>query len=77
MNSAVTGAVNVLTPCLGICRINRSTQLCEGCHRTAAEVAEWLFYSNEQKQSVMRQLASRDPFTPTAVVIKRAIKIEF
>jgi len=72
MNAAVTGAVNVLTPCLGICRINRSTQLCEGCHRTAAEVAEWLFYSNEQKQDIMQQLASRDPFIPTVAVTKKS-----
>ena len=62
MSGAVTGAVNVLTPCLGICRINQRSQLCEGCRRSAAEVAEWLFYSNEKKRAIMEQLVDRDPF---------------
>ena len=62
MIGAVTGAVNVLTPCLGICRINQRSQLCEGCRRSAAEVAEWLFYSNEKKRAIMKQLVDRDPF---------------
>lgn len=66
MSQAATGAVNVLTPCLGICRINRHSQLCEGCHRSAAEVAEWLFYSNERKREIMDQLACRDPFDKLA-----------
>ena len=62
MSQAATGAVNVLTPCLGICRINRNSQLCEGCSRSPVEVAEWLFYSNERKREIMDQLAYRDPF---------------
>ena len=62
MIGAVTGAVNVLTPCLGICRINQRSQLCEGCRRSAAEVAEWLFYSNEKKRAIMKQLVDRGPF---------------
>ena len=63
MSDAATGAVNVLTPCLGICRINRRSQLCEGCCRSAVEVAEWLFYSNEQKREIMEQLVDREPFS--------------
>jgi len=63
MSDAATGAVNVLTPCLGICRINRHSQLCEGCCRSAVEVAEWLFYSNEQKREIMEQLVDREPFS--------------
>lgn len=58
----MTGAMNVLTPCLGICRINKHTQLCEGCHRTLTEVAEWLYYSDERKRAIMTQLPTRDPF---------------
>ncbi len=62
MSNEVTGAVHVLTPCLGICRINQRTQLCEGCRRSAVEVAEWLFYSNEKKREIMEQLPDREPF---------------
>jgi len=61
MSDAVTGAVHVLTPCLGICRINQRTHLCEGCRRSAVEVAEWLFYSNEKKREIMGQLPDREP----------------
>ena len=59
MSNPVTGAVNVLTPCLGICRINKESQLCEGCFRSPAEVAEWLFYSNEKKRLIMSELLVR------------------
>ena len=59
MSNPVTGAVNVLTPCLGICRINKENQLCEGCFRSPAEVAEWLFYSNEKKRLIMSELLVR------------------
>jgi predicted Fe-S protein YdhL (DUF1289 family) len=59
MSNPVTGAVNVLTPCLGICRVNKDSQLCEGCFRSPAEVAEWLFYSDEKKRIIMRKLSTR------------------
>ena len=59
MSNPVPGAGNVLTPCLGICRINRDTQLCEGCFRSPAEVAEWLFYPDEKKRLIMDQLPKR------------------
>ena len=60
MSNPVTGAVNVLTPCLGICGINKETQLCEGCFRSPAEVAEWLFYPDEKKRLIMSELPKRD-----------------
>ena len=60
MSNPVTGAVNVLTPCLGVCRINKETQLCEGCFRSPAEVAEWLFYPDEKKRLIMSELPKRD-----------------
>ena len=68
MTKPVTGAVNVITPCLGICRINSLSQLCEGCHRSTAEVAEWLFYSNEEKLAIIDQLGIRDPFSAPASI---------
>ena len=60
MSNPVTGAGNVLTPCLGVCRINKETQLCEGCFRSPAEVAEWLFYPDEKKRLIMSELPKRD-----------------
>jgi predicted Fe-S protein YdhL (DUF1289 family) len=30
----------VLSPCVGVCSLD-ATGLCEGCHRTAMEIARW------------------------------------
>jgi predicted Fe-S protein YdhL (DUF1289 family) len=30
----------VLSPCVGVCSLDPAG-LCEGCHRTAAEIARW------------------------------------
>ena len=74
MIGAVTGAVNVLTPCLGICRINQRSQLCEGCRRSPVEVAEWLFYSNEKKLAIMRD-SSIGAYGVIALVLVLAAKV--
>ena len=54
--------MNVITPCNGICQINKHTQLCEGCRRSLTEVAEWLYYDDDKKRRVIDELARRDPF---------------
>ncbi len=54
--------MNVITPCIGICQINKHTQLCEGCRRSLTEVAEWLYYDDDKKRRVIDELARRDPF---------------
>jgi len=51
--------MNVLSPCINICRIDRDTGYCEGCRRSMAEIAEWLYYSDERKRAIMAQLPVR------------------
>lgn len=54
--------MNVITPCIGICRINKHTSLCEGCRRSMTEVAEWLYYDDDKKRRIIDEAARRDPF---------------
>ncbi len=50
-----------ITPCIGICRLNGATGLCEGCHRSLTEIAEWLNYSDRRKRQILEQLPARRP----------------
>ena len=38
----------VLSPCVGICALD-DQGLCEGCHRSAAEIASWLQMNDDQR----------------------------
>lgn len=42
----------ILSPCTGICRLDVHG-LCEGCHRTADEIAHWIAYTDEQRLRLM------------------------
>jgi predicted Fe-S protein YdhL (DUF1289 family) len=48
----------VPSPCIGICRLG-GDGLCEGCHRTAEEIAGWLAYSDEQRRHLMNDVLPR------------------
>ncbi len=39
------------SPCIGICS-TLFDEICQGCGRTAAEVSNWVFLSDEEKQVV-------------------------
>ncbi len=38
----------VLSPCIGVCTLDREG-LCEGCLRSAAEIAAWLHMDDSQR----------------------------
>lgn len=38
----------VLSPCTGVCSLD-AQGLCEGCHRTAPEIAAWLHMDDSQR----------------------------
>ena len=42
----------VLSPCIGICSLD-GQGLCEGCHRTTAEIARWSQMSDDERLHVM------------------------
>jgi predicted Fe-S protein YdhL (DUF1289 family) len=42
----------VLSPCVGICALD-DQGLCEGCHRSAAEIARWSQMSDDERLRLM------------------------
>lgn len=49
----------VPSPCIGICRMDAKTGLCEGCQRTIDEIARWSGGSEAWKRSVWEEIARR------------------
>ena len=45
----------VLSPCVGICCLD-AQGLCEGCHRTAGEIAGWISMNDDQRLQLMEQV---------------------
>lgn len=50
---------DVPSPCVSVCRMSESAQLCEGCWRTLDEIARWSGLAAEQKKAVWAQLPQR------------------
>lgn len=55
----MTGASPVESPCVDVCRLVPGTDLCEGCARTATEIACWLRYTPSERRAVMAALPAR------------------
>ena len=53
--------MSVLSPCVGICRIDPDTLLCEGCRRSLAEIAEWPGYDEDRRRAIVDALPGRGP----------------
>jgi predicted Fe-S protein YdhL (DUF1289 family) len=47
------------SPCVNICRMNRSAGWCEGCGRTTAEIARWGTTDAADREAVMAALPAR------------------
>jgi predicted Fe-S protein YdhL (DUF1289 family) len=61
MSNAPAAPAPVLTPCVGICRLD-PRGLCVGCRRSGEEIARWRQMSDEQRRYWMDVvLPSRPP----------------
>jgi predicted Fe-S protein YdhL (DUF1289 family) len=50
------------SPCISVCRLDSTTQVCIGCGRTIAEIAAWPNLSETERAAIVRRLeASRTP----------------
>ncbi|MCS6766313.1 MAG: DUF1289 domain-containing protein [Candidatus Protistobacter heckmanni] len=54
------------SPCIGICS-TLFDEICQGCGRTAAEVSNWVFYSDEEKRRIWARITAEG----TAVRFRR------
>jgi predicted Fe-S protein YdhL (DUF1289 family) len=48
----------MLSPCIGICHLDAGG-LCEGCHRTADEIARWTAYTDAERLHLMHEVLPR------------------
>ncbi|MDK3020532.1 DUF1289 domain-containing protein [Pseudodonghicola flavimaris] len=51
----------VESPCVKICVIHPTAQICAGCYRTLDEIARWSQMSPEDRREVMAALPERKP----------------
>jgi len=49
------------SPCRRICVIHPGAELCIGCLRTAAEIADWAEMSRDERRRIMAELPARAP----------------
>ena len=45
----------VLSPCVGICALDENG-LCEGCHRSSAEIARWSQMNDDERLHLMENV---------------------
>ena len=50
---------NLPSPCVSICKLNKSTGFCEGCFRTKNEIALWPSMNNDERLSLLPILRER------------------
>lgn len=47
------------SPCIGVCRLDPATGLCDGCLRTVEEIAAWPTASEDQRLAIVHMLRER------------------
>ncbi len=55
----------VLSPCIGVCALD-AQGLCEGCHRTADEIAAWSTLSDDARLRLMLHVLPQREATRSA-----------
>jgi predicted Fe-S protein YdhL (DUF1289 family) len=53
-----TGSL-IESPCIGVCTIDRTRDLCKGCGRTVPEIAGWTRMTPQDRRTVMAALPDR------------------
>lgn len=70
MNKPVTGQSEkdkvwkrqeVESPCIQICVIHPEERICTGCYRSIDEITRWSKMDNDERSSIMAELADRAP----------------
>ena len=53
------GEARVASPCIGVCRIDPHTGLCEGCLRTLDEIAMWGTLDDDARRDIWNAIRRR------------------
>lgn len=51
--------VPVASPCIGVCRLDPLTKLCQGCFRTGEEISLWRDADDNWRRSLLERIAKR------------------
>lgn len=62
--------MNIVSPCIGVCRMDAANRYCEGCWRTLDEIAAWATSSDAQKRVVLANVAQRRLAGAATVAVK-------
>ena len=49
----------IASPCISVCKMDEVSGMCLGCKRTVQEIAMWLYYSENEKEQVIKSLEKR------------------
>jgi predicted Fe-S protein YdhL (DUF1289 family) len=55
---------DVASPCLRICVVDETRDVCRGCYRTLDEISKWSSYTRAEKLALLSVLAERKAFAP-------------
>ena len=56
---------DVPSPCVKICIVDETREMCRGCYRTLDEISRWTAYTRVEKIALLDELArrrAREPF---------------
>ena len=56
----------IASPCIGVCKIDRTSGFCVGCARTPAEIRRWKRAEDDEKRLILAALAGRMPVAAKA-----------
>lgn len=51
--------VKKISPCIGVCKLDVTNNLCVGCLRSADEIAKWAQLDNEKALKIMEEIKYR------------------
>lgn len=49
----------MISPCVRLCVLDPADNVCEGCGRTADEIAHWIQFSDTERRAIMAALPAR------------------
>lgn len=53
-------AVDIQSPCIGVCSMDDLTGLCQGCYRTLGEIQQWWDLDSHQQKAIIHLAAMRE-----------------
>ena len=49
----MSAKIEVESPCIGVCAMDKATGFCQGCYRTIDEIQGWWDLDKAQKQAIV------------------------